>query len=88
MADWKPIEAAPKDGTAILLYLKKAPERNWTVKGLCDRYAIGFWQHGRWCSIEVVDEGSMGGELTGWMPDWCSIPLAPSHWQPLPLPPA
>ena len=85
---WQPIETAPKDGTPLLLALSKKADRNWTVSGLCDDLAIGFWQYGRWCSIEVQDCGSMGGELTGWMDDWCPIDLHPSHWQPLPVPPA
>jgi hypothetical protein len=82
--EWRPIEAAPKDGSAIPLWLAKAPDRNYTVRGLCDDIAIGFWCYGGWKSIEVVDCGSMGGEYTGWMPDWVSLDLNPTHWMPLP----
>lgn len=87
MSEWQPIETAPKDGAPVLLWLKEPPDRNYMVSGLCDNIAIGFWLHGRWGSIEVEDCGSMGGELTGWMSDWSSIDLAPSHWMPLPEPP-
>jgi hypothetical protein len=84
---WQPIETAPRDGSAILLWLKSAPDRNYIVMGICDNHAIGFWQYDRWQSIEVEDAGSMGGEMTGWMSDWCSLDLNPSHWMPLPTAP-
>lgn len=84
MSDWLPIESAPKDGTPMLLWLKKAPDRNYSVKGVCDNHAIGFWLHSRWSSIEVEDCGTMGGEMTGWMSDWASLDLSPTHWMPLP----
>lgn len=82
---WKPIDTAPKDGTAILLWCARAPrDRNYTVIGYCDNYALGFWAYGGWKSIEVEDCGGMGGELTGWMPDWTPIDLEPTYWMPLP----
>lgn len=83
MSDWQLIETAPKDGSAILLWTSRI-ERNYTVQGLCDNHAIGFWEHGRWQSIEVQDCGTMGSELTGWMEDWCPIDVQPTHWMPLP----
>lgn len=87
MSEWKPIETAPKDGTPLLLWLAIEPDRNYLVIGLCENHAIGFWQHQRWCSIEVIDDGTMGGEMTGWMSDWCSLVLEPTHWMPLPKAP-
>ena len=84
---WQPIETAPKDGRPVLLWLERKISRNYTVSGLCDLLVIGFWQHGRWVSIEVEDCGSMGGELTGWMADWCPLDVSPTHWMPLPPPP-
>ncbi len=87
MNDWQPIETAPRDGKPMLLWLIKPIDRNWTVSGLCDLVCIGFWQQGRWSSIEVQDCGSMGGEYTGWMSDWCPLDVRASHWMPLPEPP-
>lgn len=88
MSKWKPIETAPKDGSAMLLFLKRKPDRNYLVRDICDNFAIGFWLHGRWQSIEVDECGSMGGEETGWMSDYVSLDLEPSHWMPLPNPPS
>lgn len=84
MSAWQTIETAPKDGTPLLLWLKKPVDRNYSVRGICDLFAIGFWMYDRWQSIEVEDAGSMGGEMTGWMSDWCSLDLVPTHWMPLP----
>ena len=88
--DWRPMETAPRDGTPLLLW---APHtitsgRTHVVAGLCDEYAIGFWAYGCWKSLEIEDCGSMGGEFTGWMPDWVSLDLEPFLWMPLPAPPA
>jgi hypothetical protein len=84
---WQEISTAPKDGTAILLYLSEQPNRYYTVSELCDNYAIGFWSHQTWKSIEVADCGSMGGEYTGWMPDYVCLDLKPTHWMHLPKEP-
>ena len=85
---WQPIETAPKDGSIMLLYLKRAPsERHYVVPDEVAHYTIGFWEHAAWRSIEVEDCGGMGGELTGWMPDWVCIDVEPTHWMPLPEPP-
>jgi hypothetical protein len=84
MREWQPIETAPKDGRPLLLALKSKPDRNYMVSDICPQHAIGLWQHARWQSIEVEDCGSMGGEYTGWMPDWVCLDLEPTHWMPLP----
>jgi hypothetical protein len=85
---WRPIAEAPRDGTVLLLYLAVKADRQWIVADDAPFYALGFWRHGRWQSVEVEDCGSMGGELTGWMPDWVSLDLQPTYWQSLPAPPA
>lgn len=68
---WRPIETAPKDGTAILLY--------------CDDHVsaefgsvIGFWSEddgGDWYASEAHSSPLF----------WASD--RPTHWQPLPEPP-
>lgn len=95
MSEWRTIDSAPKDGTAVLLYLKEKADRRYVVDDACPKYCIGFYGHPNedyapglgWVSIEVEDMGSMGGEYTGWMPDWCAVTVYPTHWMPLPEPP-
>jgi hypothetical protein len=69
---WQPIETAPKDGTAVLLYsdgdcsVARFDGRNWQVQGdgqNAVRYMSDF-------GTEYLTH------------DW------PTHWQPLPEPPA
>lgn len=84
--NWQPIETAPKDGTCILAYLAETPIwRKWVVPDTL--YAVVFWEYDCWRSMEVEDCGTMGGELTGWMPDWVCIDVTPTHWMPLPKAP-
>jgi hypothetical protein len=76
--DWQPIETAPKDGTAVLLYANRF--------GWADGYAIV-------CASYHVNQwriyGAAGGHPrvgkkneTQWLDE-----VQPTHWQPLPLPP-
>lgn len=89
---WQPIETAPRDGTPVILYLAKPMDRRWVTEGRAPNVTIGFLgsgnpdysPHDRWVSVEVEDNGSMGGEMTGWMDDWCCIDVKPSHWMPIP----
>jgi hypothetical protein len=86
---WQPIETAPKD-QPILMWLIEPVDRRYPVAKVfddLDHLAIGFWVHDHWCSLEIEDCGSMGGEMTGWMEDWEQIRVNPSHWMPLPEPP-
>ena len=87
MSEWNPIESAPKDGTPVLLWLSEKADRHYPADGVCDYIAIGLHQWGHWCTVEAEDCGGMGGEYTGWMPDWQLIRVKPSHWMPLPDPP-
>jgi hypothetical protein len=87
MSNWQAIETAEKNGMPRLLLLEAAMDRNWSARGVCDFYTIGFWEHQHWVSVETEDCGSMGGEMTGWMSDWEHIRVEPSHWMPLPEPP-
>jgi hypothetical protein len=78
---WQPVATAPKDGTEILLC--QAIGANGPIVG--DTFGI-FIQVAAWWAAENTGEG-----------DWivyCSLPLDPSlhfiptHWMPLPAPPA
>lgn len=72
MSEWQPIETAPKDGSAILIW---QPDRSkyWGLGNFDDlRYAIGYWR--------VADKiGSWGNRN--------SAVVNPTHWMPLPAPP-
>lgn len=76
MSDWQPIETAPKDGTAIMLY---SPGKNG-----------GRWIT-RWKEPEVqwvvVKDGPeiLSGDMEK-KPRRDRIP-PPTHWMPLPAPP-
>lgn len=73
MTEWQPIETAPKDGTKILIYVLGEPIVCWWAK-----------------------PGQYGDDVTGgWFADhyhdmYCYDPefYTPTHWQPLPPPPA
>ncbi len=70
MSEWQPIETAPKDGTAILLFGGDPPAM-WELpepRG----YSIAHWSKGRW--IEATGELYSAHESpTHWMP----LPAAP-----------
>lgn len=75
---WMPIETAPKDGDAVLLY--KPDERRvgeYTLAGYFDEdgpYA------GKWVACN--------GKPLGYFSDWEGKDQGyPTHWQPLPKPP-
>lgn len=72
MTDWQPIETAPKTGCYVLLARDH---------GLDDMAMEGYWR----------DEINEGRFPAGWVmsidPD-TSWPVEPTHWMPLPEPPA
>lgn len=72
---WQPIETAPKDGTPILVYGQ--PERHPNLQSWFERPTriVAAW--------EPLDEAFciVGG-------DWMGPFVAPTHWMPLPVPPA
>lgn len=79
--DWQPIETAPKDGTAILIWQPSHERHDDKHRGGNyddNRYAIGYWR--------TDQDPSRGCE---WM--WGNRNAAfvtPTHWMPLPAPPS
>lgn len=71
---WQPIATAPKDGTRVLGYVVHEP----------DDYSAERFE--RICLIEWLDavDGPFG-RVAGWQAEWIG---SPTHWQPLPKPPA
>jgi hypothetical protein len=79
---WQPIETAPRDGRAILIWEPSRDERNrmFTEDGGYvefdhPRYAIGYWR--------VFYDGKA---WASWG-DRNNERVNPTHWQPLPAPP-
>jgi hypothetical protein len=71
--EWKPIETAPKDGTAVLLYFSNSPHQIW----------IGAWVRHSDPSYPFVWRDPTGSILVReWKDD-----VPPTHWMPLPEPP-
>ena len=79
MSEWKPIETAPKDGEAVLLY--KPNER------MVGEYILtGYW--GEWPEEEECWLPSGGGGPLGYHSKVTGTPQGyPTHWMPLPTPP-
>lgn len=71
MSEWQPIETAPKDGTAILLW------------GYADGIFIGWWFDTKTYEFGVLKRASEGWS-GGWKMALGSAPK-PTHWQPLPV---
>lgn len=88
MSEWQPIESAPRDGTIILIAIPEALGGD--LYELCEsRILLGWWDGGefgehRWecCQIESAPVDSEGGTCP------FAMECDPTHWQPLPLPPA
>lgn len=91
---WQPIATAPRDGTTVLLFVPNGVRRHYVCPESAKQFAVGmctspnptYGGPDQWVSVECEDMGSMGGEYTGWMPDWEMTPVEPSHWKPLSAP--
>lgn len=76
MNEWMPIETAPKDGTPLLLYGgdHDSPSDYWGEE-LPSNIAVAWFCNKKWryCSYH-----------SGYYGEWVN----PTHWMPLPNPPA
>lgn len=90
--EWQPMDTAPTDGTPVLLRVKAMPYgRAPCVPDAFDNITLGAYgsddsYHGcaGWFSVEAEDNGSMGGEMTGWMAHWQCLSIEPIGWSPVP----
>ena len=86
MADWRPIETAPKDGRHVILLDAGHPDDYHT------RVVNAFWgdmmagyepddqKNYAWCNWHMGLRKTSNGET------WYIV-LSPTHWRPLPPPP-
>lgn len=78
--DWQPIDSAPKDGRFVLLHVPHGLD--------CGVVTVGTY----WKETDRGDDGRfLPGNWDGWLgmdsdilSSWCE----PTHWMPLPAPPA
>lgn len=86
MSEWQPIESAPRDGTHILIRIEWEPEFDygWPAGQKLSVFEALF-HDGDW--ITVISDNDFGVASD---PSFTATParLLPTHWQPLPLPPA
>ena len=77
MPGWQPIETAPKDGSAVMIYGPQAGE----ISGPSDLPCI--------CLASWTGQGDYEGfEWSTLDGDYYTVWVKPTHWQPMPAPPA
>lgn len=83
MPGWEPIETAPKDGTAILLF---SPQSIQDDDALRPFYQVSRWVveiEDLWVTIDDTTQKRMPHDNSHWE-NW----EIPTHWMPLPTSPA
>lgn len=93
MSEWQPIETAPRDGTAVILALDKPLHSRMIERHVpfveCQS-CMGWWEDDGWV-LPFMEEGtsdSFGYSTTFYMGQLHPLPVRPTHWMPLPAPPA
>lgn len=78
MTGWQPIESAPRDGTEVLVFGRFAGE----ISGIHaeHEYGIAAFINGA-SDFQGFEWAAIGGDT---YEVWC----CPTHWMPLPAPPA
>jgi hypothetical protein len=71
--EWRPIETAPKDGKQVLIY---SGDRCDNCPAQTSGITVAFWEDGMWIC----------GNMANGTPVY--LKHTPSHWMPLPQPPA
>lgn len=81
---WQPIETAPKDGTEVIGVFSNdyGYQSTPTVYGPWTM----AWRHGEWQSS--WDEAQVVESMSDFGTTMKSLDLEPTHWMPLPAPPA
>lgn len=79
MAEWRPIESAPKDGTEVLLFIPgRRAELGWWYES--QEYAYGKLKR-------KTEKWMWGSGMQGILSMTGDAPPEPTHWMPLPEPP-
>lgn len=85
-SQWRPIETAPKDDTRVLAYFPRHPfdedENMNEAVDLGGVMAVTWRNGGGWIEPDYMDA------IGAWFGDDCCYAPAPTHWMPLPAPPA
>jgi hypothetical protein len=86
VSEWQPIETAPKDGTTVLLW-QPAKVSAWCKEG-------GYLHLSRWyvhyengAPSKYREPEWYQNDMSGGFGGYCG-PLTPTHWMPMPPPPA
>ena len=94
MSNWQPIETAPRDGTAVLVWVpgaREGAEGAWGRHGKnTPSVAVAKYDDYKWRPEEERWTGDIVEFESGWESTGSynvTVALKPTHWMPLPEPP-